>query len=123
MVNHLAPYTMRDLLGMLDNAPDDPRVLAEIEHRKAARAEAEARCKPSPAMQTVLDRIANEIPPLAAKLRREAQDRELNDLRTQFCRLPYPHPERDVLIRKMQARKDALAATASVDALASGRAA
>lgn len=125
MVNPLAPYSMLDLLGMLDSFPNDARVLAEIESRKAAHAEAERRSylSMSPAMRAACDRIRTEIPPLAAKLEREATDRELNSLKTQFCRLPFPHPDRDKLIRKMQARKDALAAAASVDAIASERAA
>lgn len=124
MAGLLQAYTLDDLLRLVRHEPhlaDDAR--AEIMQRSKARIDAEVRCQTSPAMQSALDRIAAEIPPLAAKLQREAHDRELNDLRTQFARLPFMHPARDGLIRKMQARKDALAAAAGVEALTSESAA
>lgn len=122
MAGLLQAYTLDDLLRIVRYEPhraDDAR--AEIMQRSNARIDAEARCRTSPAMQSALDRIAAEIPPIAAKLHREARDHELNSLRTQFARLPYLHPARDGLIRKMQARKDALAAEAGVEALTSER--
>lgn len=122
MAGLLQAYTLDDLLRIVRYEPhraDDAR--AEIMQRSKARIDAEVRCRTSPALQTALDRMAAVIPPLAAKIQREARDRDLNEICTQLARLPDLHPARDGLIRKMQARKDALAAEAGVEALTSER--